>query len=272
MSLEQNVSPSPTSTPEPPVVSAIENEFPTYRAISPHAILAVIAGVLSIFSIVHPFFLLCAVLAVVLGFYAERKIQGYSDVLTGRSFAQAGIALGLIFGLGTVTIEMVQAQIRKAEARAFSRQFVDVLKKGTLDEAIWYKQPPAMRRDKSPAELKQELVKSMRDPHMFEMEFSALKLIKERAESTGEEVHFSRIEEAGTQDLDNYALTVLEFDGPGTEKFPKKEELALLFLKSSKNQKTGKNEWWIEQVKYPYVPNTFVAPSKTSGDGHGHAH
>lgn len=272
MSLEQNVSPSPTTPPSSPVTSAIENEFPTYRAISPHAVLAVIAGVLSVFSAVHPGFLLCAAAAVVLGFYAERKIQRYSDVLTGRSLAQAGVALGLIFGLGTVTIQFVQSQLQKSEATAFGKEFADVLKKGTMDDVVWYKQHPEFRRDKSPAEMKAEVMKGMREQQMFEMEFSNFRALKTRVEGEGGDVHFARIEEAGNLDLDNYASVLLEVHGPKTKEHPNEEEFALVFVKSAKNQKTGKNEWWIDQIKYPYTPNTFVAPSKPVDDGHGHAH
>jgi hypothetical protein len=208
---------------------------------------------------------------VVLGFYAERKIQSYSDVLTGRGIAQAGIFLGLVFGLGTVTIELVQSQISKREAVTFAKQFVDVLKKGSLDDAVWFRQHPEMRRGKSVSDVKEEVLKGMRDAHMFEMEYGTLKALKERIGSPGGDVHFDRIEEVGSQDLDNYATAVVEVHGPAGGKAPA-EEHALLFLKSSRNPKNGKNEWWVEQVKYPYTPNTFVAPKKAVDDGHGHAH
>lgn len=272
MSLEQNVSPSPT-TPQPqPAASAIENEFPTYRAISPHAVIAVIAGALSIFSALHGAFLLCALGAVVLGVYAERKIQRYSDILTGRSLAQAGIAMGLIFGLGTVTIQFVQYQLQKSQAAAFGKEVAKVLKEGDLDQVVWLKQHPASRRGKSPADVKAELVKAMRDQQMFEMEFAGFKAIKARVGSAGGDVHFDRVEEVGNSDLDSYAAILLEVHGAETKEHPNKEEFALLFVKSAQDEKSGKTEWWIEQVKYPYTPNTFVAPAKAVDDGHGHAH
>lgn len=272
MSLEQNVSPSPTTPPSQPAASAIENEFPTYRAISPHAVIAVIAGVLSLFSALHPGFLLCALGAVVLGVYAERKIQRYPDILTGRGIAQAGIAMGLIFGLGTLTIQFVQHQLQKSQAAAFGKELASILKKGTLDDIVYYKQHPASRRDKSPAEMRAEVNKSMRDPQMFEMEFATYRTIKDRIDGKEGDVHFERVEEAGDYDLDNYATILLEVHGAETKEHPNKEEFALVFAKSTRDQKTGKYEWWIEQVKYPYTPNTFVAPSKPVDDGHGHAH
>jgi hypothetical protein len=270
--LNQDLSPSTSPPASSPAVSAIDNEFPTYRAISPHAVLSVVAGVLAIFCVVHLAFLVFAALAVLLGFYAERKIQAYSDVLTGRSLAQAGIGLGLVFGLGSSTMQVVQWQLRKSEATAFTKTYIRVLKTGTLDDLVWYKQHPDMRRDKSASEVKEEIVKAMHGPQAFEMEYGALKALKERADAAGQDVRFEGVEETGTQDLSNFATVVIAFHGPGEGKYPKKEEYALLYVKSARNDKTGKDEWWVDQVQYPYARNSFVAPTKAPDDGHGHAH
>lgn len=272
MSLDQNVSPSPTSSPEAPAVSAIENEVPSYRAVCPHAVFALFAALMAGFSFAHPFFLVCALVAVVLGFYAEHKIQRYSDVLTGRGLAQAGIALGMIFGLGTLTIQTVQSQLRKAEAARFSRRLVEVLKNGSFEEAIWYRQVPDIRRGKSAEAVVDEVRKSAKEPHMFELHFGTLKELQQRAHAPGQDIRFVRIEDAGTIDMSNYAAALIEVHGPGTETYPKKEQYALLLVKSLQDPKSGKNEWWLDNITYPYAPNTFVPPAKTSGDGHGHAH
>ena len=98
--------------------SPIENELPTYRAISSRAILSVLCGILSLFSIANSFFFIFAVLAVVLGLTADWNIQRYPDILTGRRLAQTGVALGLIFGLGVFTANSVQSYIRAATPRA----------------------------------------------------------------------------------------------------------------------------------------------------------
>ena len=78
--------------------------------------------------------------------------------------AQAGIALGLIFGLGATTFGMVQGQIRRAEAARFSKSLADVFMKGSEEDIYWYKQHPNRRRGKSAAEVYGEAVKGMRDP------------------------------------------------------------------------------------------------------------
>ena len=64
MPIEQSTTASPA---EAVPVSAIENEIPTYRAISPQAVFSLILGCLAILSFAHWFFLRCAVAAVVLG-------------------------------------------------------------------------------------------------------------------------------------------------------------------------------------------------------------
>ena len=58
---------SSNSVSELPLGSAIENELPTYRAISPWAVLSLLCGVMSLFSFAHPVFYLFAILAIVLG-------------------------------------------------------------------------------------------------------------------------------------------------------------------------------------------------------------
>ena len=72
MALHPNVSPAdPEATPRP----AIENELPAYRAISPHAVVGLIAGVLAVISFASLYFLAFAVIAILLGIYADRRIR-----------------------------------------------------------------------------------------------------------------------------------------------------------------------------------------------------
>ena len=110
--------------------SPIENELPTYRAISSRAVLSVLCGILSLFSIANSFFFIFAVLAVVLGFTADWNIQRYPDILTGRRLAQTGVALGLIFGLGIFTVSSVQGFIRARNAESFAKHYAEVFKNG----------------------------------------------------------------------------------------------------------------------------------------------
>ena len=63
--------------------SVIENELPTYRAISATAISSVVCGVLSVCSFAHPVFYVFSILAIGLGIMAHRAIRRYPDMLTG---------------------------------------------------------------------------------------------------------------------------------------------------------------------------------------------
>ncbi len=111
---------------EPPG-SVIENELPTYRAISNLAIFSLVCGALAIFTWAHPFFYLASLLAVVLGVLAHRTIRNYPDMLTGRGLANAGIALGVVFGLGCGTYSTVQSYVRTHLAEKFAKHYAEVL-------------------------------------------------------------------------------------------------------------------------------------------------
>ena len=68
MSIDQKTSVSDTERDEAGAV--IENEIPTYRAISGRAIFCLVCGVLSVFSFAHPIFYVFSVLAVGMGIWA----------------------------------------------------------------------------------------------------------------------------------------------------------------------------------------------------------
>jgi hypothetical protein len=266
VAIDSNLTPS---KPEMASVSAIENEFPTYRAISPHAIVSLLFGILALLCFTHWFFLTFAAAAILLGLYADRRIQRLPDVLTGRGLAQAGIALGLVFGLASLTTAAVQDVVLLRESKQFAWTYLAALKEGPIEKALWYHQPPSFRNDKSPAEVVQAIRKSMPDPRMFEMETSELRALKARlASSPQEELHFVRIEKHGLQGLDAYASALLEVHGPGSKASPEKGQFALAVLRGvSKNHKY---EWTVESLKFPYKPDSFVPEEEPVDDGHGH--
>ena len=139
--------------PESTEISPIENELPTYRAVSSRAVLSVMCGVVSIFSVASPFFYIFAVLAVVLGFTADWNILRYSDVLTGRRIAQTGAALGLIFGLSIFTINSVQGFVRSRNAEGFANHYASVMKNGSLADLMWLELAPGGRKSVTPKEV-----------------------------------------------------------------------------------------------------------------------
>jgi len=262
---------------QPETTSAIENELPAYRAISARAVFSVVCGVLAICSFAHLYFVFFAVLAVLFGVSANRAIKRYPDVLTGRGLANAGIALGLIFGLTSFTVLSVQDFIRTREAAKFARQYAEVLKTGTLGEVLWYNLHPEIRKSKTPEQVSHEYESvQAKDKMMMEQKTAPFRQLRKRlASSKDESIRFVDIEGQGVEEshsaeIDLYSLAKFEIEGPASPDFPEKKEFALAIMKSRLNGR--KFEWWVQDLRYPYLPKTYVPVAKPADDGHGHAH
>jgi hypothetical protein len=267
VSTEPKLTASPEESATVPV-AAIENEIPTYRAINPQAVVSLICGILAILSFSHWLFLSCAAAAIVLGIVADRKIVRYSDVLTGRGIAQAGIALGLIFGLAALTIGVVQDWILVREATRFARTYEDVLTRGTSEDALWYGQNPLYRKQKTPTEVATELKKSRPGGGgMFDLEQAPLTRLRQRI-GEGAEIHFAEVEKRGPEDMNVYAAVLFELHAKGSQPLPEGEQFAMVLMKGMKQ---GRHyEWWVDQVAYPYIPDSYKPAAKPVDDGHGH--
>jgi hypothetical protein len=256
--------------PEIDTASAIENEIPTYRAISTAAVISLVCGVLAIFSFAHWMFLTCAVAAIVLGVIADRNIRRMPDVLTGRGLAQAGMGLGLVFGLAAVTTAAVQDGILSMEARKFARVYETVLQKGSLEEALWFEQHPEVRSGKTPEQIASEIRQSSRSRLPLEMEKAALVNLRSKIHDQSATVHFDKLERHGKDGLNVYAAALYELDPAAAKPLPPEERYAMVFMKGTVRNR--RYEWWVEQVNYPYQPSTFQPPVAKPDDGHGHAH
>ena len=138
------------------VASPIENELPTYRAISKSATISLLCGILASFAFAYLFFLVFAVLAVCLGILANRGIRRHPDMLTGRGMANAGIALGIIFGLVVTTYTSVQTFVLTRDASQFGERYAEVLQKGSFGDLLWYGLYPDTRKEKTPEQALQE--------------------------------------------------------------------------------------------------------------------
>jgi hypothetical protein len=250
----------------------IENELPTYRAVSTAAVLALICGAMASFSFAGPEFLGFAVLAVVLGVWADRRIQQRSDMLTGRGLAQAGLALGLTFGLISVTYATVQGYIRTRDASQFATQYAQILREGDLGEILWYGTHPDRRKNLTPKGVLEQLQAKSNEPNMLDMKAAPVKLLKARLSSSSEEkVSFDTIESHGLDGVDPFAVALFDVEGPGTKESPEPHAHAAAILKASLSD--GKRIWWVEDFHFPYKPKSYVAPvKKQDDDGHGHPH
>jgi Domain of unknown function (DUF4190) len=269
-----------TSTPLPgaaPAGPVIENELPTYRAISKQAIFSLGCGVIAVCSFAHPGFYAFSFLAVGLGILAQRAIRRYPDMLTGRGLATAGIAMGLAFGLSCGTLTTVQYFVRKRQAAEFAKTYAKVLKAPSLGDVLWYNSHPDIRKEKTGAQLLQEHESRPKERRMMEANMGQLaQLIALRnrlAASDSEEIRFVEIEHVGDEEghgleMQIFATALFEVHGPGNKDFPEKTQYALAVLKARPGREY---EWWTQSVQFPYKPRSFVAPEAPVGDGHSHA-
>jgi hypothetical protein len=255
---------------EPPVVSAIENEIPAYRAISAGAVFSLIFGILAILCYTHPFFLSFAALAVVLGILSDRKVQRLPDVLTGRGLAQAGIALGLTFGLTALTITTVQSFLLKREAGQFARQLEPVFSKGTLDDYFWYQRPPEIRATTTPEQVGKEMKGKTPDQRMIDFQLTPINDLRKALSEPGSDIHFAGIEGQADDGTSSYAYALYNVHIANPKTPGENETYAMAVLKGKRTG--GKFGWWIEDVRYPYRPASYEPPTKQPDDGHGHAH
>jgi hypothetical protein len=255
---------------------AIENELPTYRAISALAVFGLACGFGAVCSFAHPFFYLFSFLAIALGIAAHRSIKRYPDMLTGTRLANAGIALGLTFGLVSATVTSVQYFVRSRAAVKFAQEYAEVLNRRELPEMLWYNMGADSRKEKTPTDAFQEYEANRAKQAMIvdQKMGSLVRLNKRMASSKEQNARFVRIESIGEDDSHGsllvYALAQYEVEGPPSKEFPEKHEYALAIFKG---RSVGRHyDWWVEDVRYPYLLQSYVAADKPTDDGHGHAH
>ena len=271
MAIDQESSPDATE-PKPSRPSVIENQIPTYRAVSTMAVFALICGGLAFFSFTSSFFYIFAVLAVVLGVLAERSIQRRPDVLTGRGLARAGVAMGLIFGLSIATITTVQTYLIKREAGLFAAHYATMLKESSLADLYYVGLTPPARAATTPEDNLAQMASQREEAAMAEMRYAPLKNLSEFLKAAPEHtISFVEIEGLGSEDLIPVALAVYKVEDTGDEDH--EAEYAMAVLKGMIPEGKRGYEWWVDDVRYPYQPQSYVAPVKAgSDDGHGHAH
>ena len=259
-----------SSTTEKSGSSAIENEFPTYRAISALAVWSLIFGAGSILSFASPWFLILTVISVTFGVMSLRKIKRLPDVLTGAKIANAGIGVGLLFGLSAVTHTVVETISTTNEASNFAKYYVEVIKEKPVNYALWYQQSIEYRKTKSPDEAAEEMkiAKNPTSPDPYGSKTAPFTLIKERLKTSGQKLSFVQLEGKAIDGLTLYANALLEIDGPTSEKFPKKEYALIQMVKPNGG---GPRDWVVREFTFPYTPATAkVEVEHKVDDGHGH--
>jgi hypothetical protein len=260
----------------PPKVSPIENELPTYRAISNLAVFSVICGVAASFSFADLTFLVFSVLAIILGALALRAIRRNPDVLTGTRLANTGIALGLVFGLTVLTYTGIQYMIVKREATKFAQEYAKVLQDGSFGDVLLYRDPPDRRKEQTGQDKQKEFdeMKS-RDRMMLEQRMAPLRSLHAVLQKGGR-IQFVDVENQGIDEsivgsVYYYAAVLYEIEGgaPGSQPGAHEHQYALALFKG--RPKGRHFEWWVDDTRFPYMRETFKVESKPVDDGHGHA-
>lgn len=253
---------------DPRPISVIENELPAYRAISSLAVFSLILGIASILCFTDLWFLLVALAAVVIGVRAIRGINRRSDVLTGAGFARVGIALALACGIAASTSYFVQMFMLRREASQFTEGLVAILKDEPVARTLWLYQPPGYRATKSPDEIVDEMKKSAKgvpggDP--YQTQSAPIQRIKDALAAKGD-VHYEKVEAVAVRGLTSYANTLVAVHTPTAK--GETQEFALIRIRKDPNFPAG--EWMIEEMTFPYKPDSYVEKPEAVDDGHGH--
>ena len=284
---------------------AFENELPTYRAISPMALFSTSCGLLSVLSFVSPNWLGVAFIAVAAGLIADYRIRKVPDLLTGRSFAHAGIAMGLVFSVTSLSYSYWATYTLNRNSMAFAKEFTQTLNvtksKPVLDtsDVMWYMLPPTYRSGVSPEEARAkiaELTGEKGSEKVVTVEMLVRKLVQFAGPDNPIEV--VSVEDSFFQDGDVYATVLLHLiggqkavnnhahedsakskDQPGAsnpdqsitdEGGPQNALLVIHGMVMGREY-----QFYVDQLKYPYSPKSYKAvptKPKADDDGHGHAH
>lgn len=247
--------------------SAIENEIPSYRAISRLAVLSLLLGLMTVLTFASPWFALTGLAAIVVGAVATRAIQRRNDVLTGTRLAHVGIALGLIFSLSALTIGFVQGLKIKQSAEIFAQQYAGVLKKSDLANSVWFRLDPESRKQSDPQKYLQEIKSnSTTNPDVLEMYLGGLQRLEQATGGKGD-IHYLQMERYGLDGITPYAFATFEIHGKNAEG-KDEDSFALVELRSPPDSPTF--DWYIKEFVYPYKLESHALAEKPLDDGHNH--
>ena len=241
------ITPTKSAEAEVPV---IENELPAYRAMSRAAIAALVFGAASILTFLWPYFAAFGALALVCGLVAQRNIRRLPDILTGTRMANAGTALGLLFTLSALTIIGVQYWIMDHEAGKFAREYVEALRSGSIDQAIYFENNPVYREGKAVEEIAKEYREGMTKGGMFEMQTQGVHDIQKRLSSgPGQTVELGDRISHDFEGMDAYATYLIVLQGPKSKEFPEETQYAAVTLLGTPKGRTY--GWQVKNVRFP---------------------
>jgi hypothetical protein len=263
-----------------PAGAAIENEIPSYRAITPAAVGSLVFGLSGILCYVNLWFLAACAVAVLLGAIALRKIKRQPDIYTGAGYAHAGILVGLAAGLSCLTLTVVQSTLYSQRAERFVKeQLIPAIAEHDLDSALWWKENPEKRLGLTPEDVRKRYENpNQSNPAVFAMMVGDIaKFVDDLKREPEAKLTFERVERTGEIGVTPFALAVIRVNWPdkpvnadGQHDPRPRGELMGVSLKSVKQ---GRREmWWVEDYVYPYKSNSYQEKAKPVDDGHGHGH
>lgn len=256
--------------------SPIENELPTYRAISPLAVTSLLFGLASVFTFADHWFALFGAAAVVSGVLALRRITRFPDMLTGAAFARAGVLLGLCFTLAAITFGVVRNVAVKRDAEAFARAYGKLLATRDVANCAFFHQVPEQRYGLTAQKAMDEIKKN--SDQMTKANYAeGIEDINRSLEKAGKDasIEFSHLEAYGYDGVTPYAAAVYKIHGADDAgKIADRLALFELYTVAEYDAKRDtaaiKAPWYYRDVTFPYESRTFKPKVKPVDDGHGH--
>ena len=131
----------------PALSTAAESDIDGYSSISPAAIVALLLGLLSFFAVNNLLLLILPALAIIAAIMSLSAIARSDGGLSGRWAAVAGLALALLFASSAIVKATTRAWHVRSEGVAFADRWVDLVRRGDLQQAHQWHLPAAQRQN-----------------------------------------------------------------------------------------------------------------------------
>jgi hypothetical protein len=112
----------------------------SYRRVTPWALAAFVAGLLSVLAFIGPLMWIVPAAAIAFGVLALRAIQNQPDIITGRKTALAGMALATILLSSVIAHSFAHNQLVTANGQRYGVQWMKLLSSKRFAEAYQLRQ------------------------------------------------------------------------------------------------------------------------------------
>jgi hypothetical protein len=139
--------------------------------------------------------------------------------------------------------------------------------------------PPDARQSTDPKTAFEDMKKNSPEASSVEMVTQPIKALFKTLLEDRHKIRFVELEQSGFDRLTPYAFAVVELIPPDTHDesadhdhdhdHAHEPEYAMLELRGSQS---GKLDWMIQEITYPYTRNSATVKAAPVDDGHGHSH